>query len=104
MQAIMAVLMHAADYDGTPPVGPPTNVQKNYWGTGKIYFTWSLGDNDAEIDYSYDSGSTIEGVLAPKAVSYSTAFTDLTWGDKVFAVRHRDGIYTTAWALDEGGI
>lgn len=99
MQEIMCMLMNASEYLGSPIAGPPYNLDKYVHSGPKIGFSWSNGDRDAEIDYSYDGGTTIKGVLAPQEASWNTVYTDATWdaSGNTFAVRHRDGIYTSAW-------
>jgi hypothetical protein len=66
----------------------------------KIGFSWTNGDADAQVQTSYDEGSTVEKTLAPKTNSDSNidGMTEAEWNasGNTFAVRHIDGIYTSA--------
>lgn len=99
MQTAMALLFNAAEYLGEPIDGPPTNVESYIYSGTKIGFSWTNGDVDASIQYSYDNGSTVEGELAPKTHQHDTGMAESVWNasGNTFAVRHIDGIYTTAW-------
>jgi hypothetical protein len=101
MKEAMALLMNAAEYLGTPPDGPPTNVGKYTYSGTKIGFDWTNGDIDAQLQVSRDGGSTVFESLAPKTTSWPSDLTQTAWdaAGYSFAVRHIDGIYTTSWAV-----
>ncbi len=77
-----------------PPVAPPTNVDWEYYSGTKILYTWTNGGYYS-TQYSYDSGSTVEGTLGPSQTTFASGSTELQLD---FAVRHINGGYASAWA------
>ena len=105
MQMLMAMLMNAAEYVGSPIDGPPTNVAEYIYSGSKVGFTWTNGDSDAQVQVSIDGGSTVDRTFAAKTNDWPTGYTETFWDAQgyVFAVRHVDGIYTSAWVAYGGG-
>jgi hypothetical protein len=106
MQMLMAMLMNAAEYLGSPIDGPPTDVAEYIYSGTKIGYTWVVGDVDAQVQVSIDGGTTVDRTFAPKTVDWATGYTETAWdaAGYTFAVRHIDGIYTSAWVEDTGGL
>ena len=105
MQMLMAMLMNAAEYLGSPIAGPPTNVAEYIYAGTKVGFTWTNGDTDAQVQVSIDGGTTVAQTFAPKTNDWPTGYTETVWDTQgyVFAVRHIDGIYTSAWVEESAG-
>ena len=85
----------AADLAGqTPPTGPPTNVDWEYYSGTKYLYTWTNAGSYT-TQYSEDSGSTVLGSVGPGESAWASGSTTFK---SLFSVRHINGLYASAWA------
>ena len=92
-RGMLTVAANLANVPG--PDGAPSNVTEfTYQGGLRYGYSWTNYDSSYYTDYSYDSGSTVEGTLGPGTSERYTAQTSPVLG---FAVRHRSGGLTSSW-------